>query len=778
MASSREERDLERLFASSSELLCVIEETGEIRRVNPACEAHPSLRPGSTLADAVHESDRALLEDALSQLARSEPRVTVACRMTGGAREIEWSLVAGESAIYAFGRDVTEERRLARAAMASRRALASIASAAPLGETLALVAHVVESELSSARCTVLVADHDAGVLRVRASPSMPEEFNRAFDRLPIAEGSAVCGTAAFRGAPHVSADVFADPHCAPYLRVAERCGIRSCWSFPFFDAEGRVLGAFGVYFGEARAPAPAEAELASGAAYLAGIAVRSAHAASRVRDQAALLDAANDAIVVRNSAGLVTYWNAAAEAMYGRSAGEALGMSFELAINPRKEALPDARRALAAESEWLGELTHVAKDGREIVALTRWTRIADPRGDESMLSIATDVTERKKLEQQYLRSQRMESIGTLASGIAHDLNNVLTPILVSVEALKPAISSEVDPEAFEFVEAIETSVARGAEMLRQVLSFARGETGQRNTVRSYELVLDVVRVARDLLPKTIVVQSRASRDLPSVLGNRTQLQQVLMNLVINARDAMPHGGTLSIEAERVEVDATELSGQPQAVPGPHVLIAISDTGAGIPPELLERVFEPFFTTKETGKGTGLGLSTVLGIVKSHSGFVRVESELERGTSFAVYLPARAEDSPRELASAPRAEPPRGRGELVLLVDDEALILAIAHKSLEAFGYRVLTASDGAQALRLYVEHQHDVAVVLTDMGMPVMDGAGLARELQKLNPNVRVIAMSGLDLGGTLARAGIQHFLPKPFTTAAMLEVLHRALES
>lgn len=392
------------------------------------------------------------------------------------------------------------------------------------------------------------------------------------------------------------------------------------------------------------------------------------------------------------------------------------------------------------------------------------------------LTVFRDITERKQLEGAALRTQRMESLGTLAGGIAHDLNNALAPILMSIAVLR---EDETDAGKREMLDTIDTSAQRGADMVRQVLSFARGVEGRRLAVPIDQVIRDVERIANDTFFKTIRVQVTLAPDLAPILGDPTQLHQVLLNLCVNARDAMPDGGTLTISAHPVEVDALFSGMQEDARPGSYVMIAVSDTGTGIPSTVVDRIFEPFFTTKALGQGTGLGLSTSLAIVRSHGGFIRVQSAEGRGTSFQVYLPARerTDNEPRGAATRPV---PRGNGELILIIDDEASVREVTRRTLETFGYRVIVAADGSAGAAAYAANQSDIAVVITDMMMPGLDGAATMAALRHINPKVPLIAASGLAEEARVAgalEAGASVVLQKPFTAEVLLRTLHDLLQ-
>jgi two-component system, cell cycle sensor histidine kinase and response regulator CckA len=498
-------------------------------------------------------------------------------------------------------------------------------------------------------------------------------------------------------------------------------------------------------------------------------------AEERIREQAALLDKARDAIIVRGLDHKILKWNKGAERIYGWTAEEVTGKTGrELGlINELNESkFDEGWRAIFERGEWNGELRQRTKFGEEITVESRWSLVRDDRGEPSaVLIINTNVTERKKIEEQFLRAQRMESIGTLAGGIAHDLNNVLSPILMAIQMLQFKVA---DTDAQQWLEMLQANAERGADMVRQVLSFARGVEGERVAIQPKHLVKDVIKILKDTLPKSIDIKFDVAPDLWVVSADATQIHQVLMNLCVNARDAMAQGGEIVMRAENLTLDDNYARMHLEAKPGRYVMISVSDTGVGIPPEALPRIFEPFFTTKELGKGTGLGLSTAATIVRSHGGFINVYSEPHRGTQFAVYLPAVAM---RETAvsAAGRPDLPAGSGQLILVVDDEEAIRQITKGTLETFGYRVLTAADGTEAVALYAQKGAEIAVVLTDVMMPFMDGPATIRALQKMNPQVKVIAASGLagaDKAAELTAIGVRLFLAKPYTAEKLLKAL------
>lgn len=626
-------------------------------------------------------------------------------------------------------------------------------------------------------------------------------------------------------------------------------------------------------------------------------------AEDRLREQAKLLDLAQDAIMVRDMEGRVEYWNHGAENLYGWTAAEVHCRKVSSFLH---EEVPStalaAKIAVTENGTWTGECDHCCKDGSTVTVRSRWTLVRDelaapksvliintditeqketqeairqresrlrallssmddlalefdadgryvaiwtmrddllsrPRSEllgrriaqvhgnekgelfisvikrvmkskvaesldysmdvitghrqfvarvspivntdgscERVCILSRDVTERKKLEAQLLQAQRLESIGTLASGVAHDLNNILVPILMAAPLLRDDMPEE-DRE--KLLAIVESSAERGASIVKQVLTFARGADGDRVLLQPIYLVQEIVKIAEKTFPKSVAVHASYPEDLWTVVADPTQLHQILLNLCINARDAMPSGGTLTLALENFDVDEQYASMTVGATAGPHVLFKVSDTGTGITRETIEKIFDPFFTTKELGQGTGLGLSTAIGIVKSHGGFMEVESEVGHGTDFKVFLPANTTEPAATQVSEAAPLPP-AHGELLLIVDDEQSILEVAEIILKNHGYQVLTAADAPEALAIFALRMNEIELVLTDLAMPFMDGVALIRTLQKMKPDIRVIASTGR--GGQNGRAdeivhlNVRASLTKPYNKTKLLETLHDVL--
>ena len=491
---------------------------------------------------------------------------------------------------------------------------------------------------------------------------------------------------------------------------------------------------------------------------------RNERASQTLREQASLLDKAQDAIVVTDLQRRVTFWNKSAERLYGWPAAEVMGKVVTDLFYPDGDAreVRQAFEEVLQNGEWTGELQPQTKFARRVIIESRWTLVRDAAGEpRSILSINTDVTDRRHLEQQFYRAQRLESIGTLAGGIAHDLNNVLAPIILGMGILKERLT---DDDSRDVLATITTSAKRGAEMVSQVLSFARGREGKRVEIQVPDLIADVVRIARDTFPKNIEIVTDLEAGVPLIIGDPTQFHQVLLNLCVNARDAMPGGGRLTLSAK---------------ARGGYVVMYVEDTGPGIPPSLLDKIFDPFFTTKEAGKGTGLGLSTSQTIVRSHGGRIEARSEPPHGARFEIHVPV----APVSATPASGGEPaatPRGSGQTILVVDDEPSVRLVMRTALERAGYHVLPATNGREAIDVFKgQPQGSIAAVIIDMMMPVMGGLPAMHELVKLNPDVRIIAASGIPDNEATARAvgrQVRQFLAKPFSTDKLLNAVGRVI--
>ncbi|MEO6004218.1 MAG: response regulator [Opitutus sp.] len=677
-------------------------------------------------------------------------------------------------------RNLTARKQAEALVNGQNQVLEMIAGGEPLAETLTALLRFIEQQSDDIICSILLLEDEGLRLRHCAAPRLHPDYKQAVDGLPVGPVSGSCGTAAFRRTAVLVEDITTDPLWADYRELAAAHQLRACWSTPIFDEHHRMLGTFAVYRSEPGPPTEHHRRLMDIGIHVAAICLGRHETERKLRDQANILNKAGDAIVVTDTHNRVTFWNQSAERTFGWTSNEAMGREdLELFGSSANAELRAARIATEQNLEWRGEIKLQDRHGRALVMESRITMIRDDSGRaQGRLSIATDVTAKKRIEEQFFRAQRLESLGMLAAGIAHDLNNVLSPILLAAPMLR---DHATDPSDLRMLSTLEKSAERGAALVRQILGFAQGADGEHRLLQAKHLLRDVATFVSETFPKSIRFESVIPNNLWRVKANPSQLHQVLLNLCVNARDAMPEGGTLTLTAQNQLLDEQTATEHETGRPGSFLVIHVDDTGSGIAPDILARIWEPFFTTKATGKGTGLGLSTVRGILDSHGGFVTVRTSLGKGTSFQIFLPALDNSLEPGGSAAPIPAVPRGAGELVLVVDDEASIRNMCATILSRHGYRVLTAADGAEAIALFAPRSKEIRLVITDVSMPNLDGAALAGVIRRLNSEVKIIAVSGLGAGGggeLPTQVFTSTFLLKPFRPDALLNLVHQVLES
>ncbi|MBS0206088.1 MAG: PAS domain S-box protein [Planctomycetes bacterium] len=499
----------------------------------------------------------------------------------------------------------------------------------------------------------------------------------------------------------------------------------------------------------------------------------------QIEQQSQMLDQVSDAVIVVDLEGRITYWNQAATRQFGWTSAEALGQNANDLLNRGDQNLPAEMQCGGSQGGvWAGELQKTTRSGNRITVEHRRSALRDKDGNViGCLWIDIDITKRKKWEQASRRSQRLESIGTLAGGIAHDLNNVLTPILMGARMLSSG-RAPANPQGL--LDTMTASAERGSNLVKQLLAFAGGIRGERSPVAMDVLLAETRLMLEHTLPMSIRFESRVIDGCPLVLGDETELSQVLVNLCINARDAMPDGGSITIEVTSIVLNGNASQLNPEAHPGPYVLLKVTDTGCGMTPDVIDRIFDPFYTTKEVGKGTGLGLATVQGIVKSHDGFISVYSEPGQGTSFSVYLPATQSTLLTPVVRIDHDDE-SGHGQTILLIDDEAHILQMTALALEHAGYQVITANDGFSGISLFKQFKPKIRAVLLDMMMPGLDGLQTLDQLRQIDTNVVVVACSGLRTSQREAEAlerGANAFLPKPYSDDQLAHTLSLLLKT
>ncbi len=511
---------------------------------------------------------------------------------------------------------------------------------------------------------------------------------------------------------------------------------------------------------------------------------------AHAREQTELLLRNEEAIIIQNLEGQVIYWSMGAERLYGLPAFEAIGRPLPRELGGDPQILTEARRCALSTGEWRGELKNSTATGTQFVVESRWALLRDQSGNpQSILIINEDAAESRLLEEERLRAQRQECIGNLAGGIAHDLNNILQPISIAIDMFRGRLA---DNESQEVLGMLDSNVRRATELVRQILTFTSGVGPERQTVEINSLFCEVANFIRQTFPKTIQLHVSVEDKIPAILGDQTQMEQVLLNLCVNARDAMPSGGTLHLHAKSHLIEENSATLQPseekrrtdnlRAKPGRYVCLTVRDSGPGIPRIIRNKIFEPFFTTKGPKKGTGLGLATVLGIIRRHGGSLNLETEEGQGSSFHVLIPAvgtSPEDSEKTSTTSAAKNSPGGV-ETILLVDDEATVLKVMQRSLEKSGYRVLTANDGEEGFALFKQHAGEIHLVITDISMPGLDGPEMTAAIHKISPSIPVLGTSGLDTHPdqeTLRALGLRKILGKPCNSQTILQAIRQVLD-
>jgi two-component system cell cycle sensor histidine kinase/response regulator CckA len=494
----------------------------------------------------------------------------------------------------------------------------------------------------------------------------------------------------------------------------------------------------------------------------------------KLEQKAALLEMTNDAVAVTSLEGKLQWFNPIAERLFGWDE-ETIGKPIQDVLTTTNAVkFLQGWDLILSDGKWNGELAVLSPHGKKLFVETRWNVIEPPDQPKSILMVATDVSQLKHSAHLSARSDRLQSINTLAGGLSHELNNILTPCLMAVHLLRPRVGDS----AQKFLNTLESSLERAAGIVRQVLTFAHGVEGQRTIIQIGNVLKVIARTAADSFSNNIKIDQSAPKNLWPVNADPGQLREAMMSLCNNARDAMSRGGLLTISAENVSLGQKELSLNPDAKEGHYVLIKVRDTGAGIPASIIERIFDPFFTTKEPGKGAGLGLSSALGVIQMHGGFINVSSSPGAGAEFSVYLPA----LPHAAVGGGSTETATlsGNGELVMIVDDEVAVREITTSILDNYGYKSITAADGTEALALYAMEGEKIDAIMMDIIMPHLDGIATIRALDKLGAKVGIIVTSGLanhQQDAQKASPRVKAFINKPFAPDHLLRCLKEALQ-
>ncbi|WP_244247597.1 hybrid sensor histidine kinase/response regulator [Leptospira yasudae] len=643
-----------------------------------------------------------------------------------------------------------------------------------LSEILFTLAQAIEKYSSDIHASILLIDHDGVTLRHCAAPSLPKEYCDFVDGERIGPDCGSCGTAAYTKKLVVVEDIQNDPLWLRYRDTANRFHLRACWSHPIVSPSEQILGTFALYYYEPKRPSELDLRLIHSLAHIAGIAIERKRIEDLKTESEAryrsLVEQASDTIFLTDREGRYVEINPSGCALLGYTKEEFQKLHLWDVIEPEDlKKQPLRVNDLKAGKPVLTERRLVRKDG-SIVPVEINARYLE---NGYIQGIVRNVSERKVTEEIVRQAQKMESIGLLAGGIAHDFNNLLTMILGSAEVMELRIDKNSDLN--KHVNRIIEAAKRGGSITKQLLLFSRPGSSELKPISISHIIKEVTDILAFSLPKNISIETKIDLTKGIILGDSGHLHQVILNLALNARDAMPDGGKITIQESIVageEVRKKFISGTANR----YVCIQVSDTGRGMNSETKSKIFEPFFTTKERGKGTGLGLSIVDTITKNHFGFIDVESFPNRGTKFSLFFPSVTSG---EVADTDKVKKQTRLSGNVMIVDDEVMVLEVLKDILELSGCKVFSANSGKQALELYQNSKDKIDLVITDLGMPEMNGDILFTHLKKINPSIKVIVTSGhieRDKKEKLLDQGVVSILDKPYKIEAVQTIIQESL--
>ncbi len=631
----------------------------------------------------------------------------------------------------------------------------------PLETILESCLKLCESNSPDMLCSILVLDRDGKHLRHGAAPSLPPEFNRLIDGREIGPAAGSCGTAAFRAEPVIVEDIATDPLWADYRETALAFGLRACWSTPILDRKHRVLGTFAIYYRKPCKPSEAHLHLIGLVTHIAGIAIHCRRAEESRRQ---VFERISDAFVALDNDWRYVYVNPKAGQFFGRDPESLIGKHIWTEF-PEGVGQPFH---LAYEKAMRDQAPIIMED-----CYPPWDRWFENRIYPSPNGLSIyfhDITDRKHAEANLRQSEKMTAIGQLAGGVAHDFNNQLSIILGYAGLLQSRLT---DSEMKRFASSIVRAADRSGDLTRKLLAYSRQGHVESVPIGLHDMIRELAELLGLSLEKNISIRLNLNAERDMILGDPSTLQNALLNLALNARDAMPQGGILRFETLQAEFPAvgsaagsasSAKGGLMELAPGAYLRIDVADTGTGMTPAIKERIFEPFFTTKPVGRGTGMGLASVIGTVNSHRGGIVVDTELGKGTTFRVFLPLAASELQRENPETTAALTRHGLR--ILVVEDEPLVLLMVTDMLKSGGHEVTGATGGHEALDVYRKGWREFDLILLDLVMPEIDGYHTFQELRSVNPAARVLLSSGFSPDGKIQAAleeGAKGLLQKPY---------------
>lgn len=730
----------------------------------------------------------ATLQDGQSRRIRGE----VFFRKNGSALPVSYTCAAIRGgpkdqitgAVVSF-RDISERKRDEQLRNAESDVLEMISAGVPLPDIFQKIVQTIDSLIPNVFSSILLPEQDGKILRHAASYNLPDTFLQAVDGVPVGPAGGCSGTAAHRKSMVVVSDIANDPLCLPFRKVAKDHGIRSCWAVPVLDGKGNVLATFAVYASVRRTPGRRETELVMKVGKLVSIAF------DRQKDMAELkakeerfriiTQATADVVWDWNLLTNQVWWNEGIRTLFGYDYG-ATTEGIETWINhihpdDRQWVIDSIHAAIAgSDPDWAEEYRFLRADGTAAQVLDRGSIIRDELGKAvRMVGSMVDMTRQRQLEEQLRQAQRLDSLGQLTGGVAHDFNNLLTVILGNAEMILESLHPE--HRLWKLAALTKTAAERGAELTNRLLAFSRRQALEPKAVDVNRLLVSLDELLRRTLGEHIEIRLVLQSGAWEAMADTPQLESALLNLCLNARDAMPSGGRLTLETANVDVTSDEVASSMEVMPGQYVLLAVSDTGVGMTPEVLEQAFDPFFTTKEVGKGSGLGLSMVYGFAKQSKGHVKIYSEVGRGTTVKLYLP-RAADGAHAMVRG-EVDNVSGGAEKILMVEDDALVREHVSALLISLGYQVVSVRNAAEALQV-LESRQDFDLLFTDVVMPGgMSGRQLAEEVKRRLPSLPVLFTSGYTENAMIQHGrldpGVQ-LLQKPYRRRELADKIRQAL--
>ena len=680
--------------------------------------------------------------------------------------------------LVGFMFDISERKRAEAFAEQTSEILKKIATGKPASIIYDAIALMYEERHPGLRCSML--ELKGNKLIHGGAPSLPKEYCDAVNGLEYGPAVGSCGTSAFTGKRVLVEAIAADPKWEELKHVALPHGLRCCWSEPIKNPDGEVLGAFGMYYNHPALPDEYELADLESAALLAGIIMQREQREARLRKLSLAIEQAGESVIITDAEGTIEYVNPSFTRMTGYSAEEVLGKNPRILMSGHQadEYYKDLWSTITDGRDFSGSIVDRRKDGTLFPAIISIAPILNDEGSIShYVGLQQDMTEQELLEDQLRQSQKMEAIGTLVGGIAHDFNNMLAGMTGNLYLAK--LLSKENPNVLEKLTNVEGLSFRAADMIQQLLTFARKDRVSMKLLPFSSFIHETIKRLQSSIPENIAINQNVCADALIINGDATQIHQILLNLINNACDALEWSTdpSITIRLEAVQVNEAFIEKHIGFATGVYAHLSVEDNGCGIPENKTGHLFEPFFTTKEVGKGTGLGLAMVFGAVKSHNGFVEVESVEGEGSIFHIYLPLVDAENIAAVSKQDSEVTEKGKGETILLVDDQKDIVDTGKEVLESMGYRVITAANGQQAVDAFKGHPGTVDLIVMDVVMPVMSGDKAAQLIRQIDSNVKIIFSTGYDKDSQVEMEN-EFVISKPFSIAKMSELIRQTIDT